>query len=288
MWKVIWLIVYGEYLFIENFAIGAVLLYLTWKLISRWGEPAPHWWRFVLGAVVCGAGGFSIFLDVKFFIGVVLKISMGAAACAAAFGRYNIMKKAAIFFAISFLSGGAAMAVFMWLEVPALMGNGVFYLESITWSKLFGCGACAVGMVGWFVKWVKEKRKLDPAFGMVELEVEGEKCCLRGFVDSGNSLYEPLSRSPVILIDEIGAAMLPFSKSSYPQRYVLVPYHAVGVEHGVLEGIRLDSMDFEGRTMENVVLAYYGGRFSDFEVLLHRDVLEGGMLGDEEVLAEVQ
>ena len=173
------------------------------------------------------------------------------------------------------------MAVFFWMEIPALSGNGVFYLESMTWIRLFLCGTPAMVLTAWFIKVIRRKRRMEFAVGMVELELEDYRCSMKACVDTGNCLREPVSRRPVILIDEKGAARLPFRKEDYPERFAVIPFRAVGVKQGVLDGIRLDRVRFENRVLHQVILAWYGGCFPEFEILLHRDIIEGGMLGDE-------
>ncbi len=176
------------------------------------------------------------------------------------------------------------MAVFFWTEIPALAGNGVLYLESMTWLKLFLCGTPAMVSAAWFIKMIRRKRKVEMTMGMAELELEEYRCSFRCCVDSGNSLREPFTGRPVILIDEKGAGRLPFQREAYPQRFAVIPYQAVGVEQGMLEGLRLDRVRFENRTVENTILAWYGGSFNGFEILLHGDFIEGGMLDYEEIL----
>ncbi len=281
------MVVYGEYLFLENFITGLLLLYFTWKLTEGPGDSPPASGRLAAGAVLCGGSGFLLFLNSGSAYGMigiqVLRAMTAFLICAVVFGQQNLLKNTFLFLIISFLSGGIAMAVFFWMEIPALAGNGVLYLESMTWIKLFLCGTPAMAFAAWFIKIIRRKRSVEFAMGMAELELGPYRCSFRSCVDSGNGLREPCSRSAVILIDKKGASQLPFRKEDYPQRFAVIPYQAVGVEQGVLEGIRLDRVRFESRTLDHVILAYYEGHFKGFEVLLHRDIIEGGLLDYEEI-----
>jgi stage II sporulation protein GA (sporulation sigma-E factor processing peptidase) len=136
-------------------------------------------------------------------------------------------------------------------------------------------------LAAWFVKLVRWKRRTDWTCGTAELEMDGRSTHLSACVDSGNSLTDPISGRPVILIDKAGAKKLPFRKEEYPQRYAAVPYHSVGVEQGILEGLRIDRISYEGKDYHNVILAYCEGTFGEFEVLLNRNILEGGVAEDD-------
>ena len=52
------MVIYGEYLFLENFITGMLLLILTAKLL---GEKIRRW-RLAAAASLCGAGGFLVFV----------------------------------------------------------------------------------------------------------------------------------------------------------------------------------------------------------------------------------
>ena len=269
--------VYAEYLFLENFTAGLILLYLT----ARLGGTDAGILRLTAGAVLSGMSGFLLFLPLNCLEAVLLRAAAAAVICAAALGADRLLKKTALFFILSFLTGGAAMAFFLWQQIPVLAGNGVLYLDSMTYPILIFCGAPAMALAAWFVKLVRRKRRTDWTCGTAELEMDGRSTHLSACVDSGNSLTEPISGRPVILIDKAGAKKLPFRREDYPQRYAAVPYRAVGVKQGILEGLRINRISYAGKDYHNVILAYFEGTFEEFEVLLNRNILEGGVAEDD-------
>jgi len=258
-------IIYGEYLFIENFVTGCLLLILTAGLSGR----TVKWPRILAAGVICGAGGFSIFLPVRGLTAVVVGTTAGLAA-ATAFGIRGILKITLLFISLTFLSGGAAMAFMLWRQIPAISGNGALYVEPATYAQLVLWGAGAFGLTYFFVKLVKERRLAGITKGKVCLIISGRTYMFEALVDSGNSLREPLTGRPVMLMDSKGAARLPVLP---PERYAAVPYRAVGTENGILSGFRADEIEFEGRRLKGVVIAFYEGDFGGFEMLLHREVL---------------
>lgn len=269
--------VYAEYLFLENFTAGLILLYLT----ARLSGTAAGILRLAAGAAASGMSCFLIFLPLNTMEAVLVRAAAAAVICAAALGTDRLLKKTALFFILSFLTGGAAMAFFLWQQIPVLAGNGVLYLDAMTWPSVVLCGAPALALAAWFVQMIRTKRRTDWTYGTAELELDGQKATLRAYVDSGNSLIDPVSGRPVILADSAAREKLPFRREDYPQRFVSVPYRAVGVDCGILDGLRLDCMCFGGKEYYNIILAYFEGTFGEFEVLLNRNILEGGLADDD-------
>ena len=281
------MVVYGEYLFLENFITGLLLLYLTARLVTP-GEASPRQpgagqvrlWRLLAGAAVCGGCGFLIFLPVQPAVGILVRGLLSAAVTAAALGRHQLVRKTAVFLLLTFLTGGTAMAVLLWMQEPAIAGNGAMYVGAGTYGRLLAAGVPAAALGLWLVKLVKTQRMRERTTGTVEIEMEGRICRLQAMVDSGNCLREPITGRPVILIDEKGRRECGFCAEKEPRRLTLIPYEAVGVKKGLLQGVRLDGVRFGGREIGSVVLAAYEGNFPGFEVLLHQDILEEGLLED--------
>lgn len=267
------MVIYGEYLFLENFIVGLILLTLTGRLTGK----TPVKLRLAAAAAICGAEAFLIFVPIDWPLSAIVRICAAAVCAAVAFGRKKIVITGTLFLVLTFLSGGIVMAVTLWKEQPAVTHQGTIYMDAVTYSWLMCAAAVAFGITYWFVRLIRKRGSDMAVRGQVCLVIEGKSYYFSAFVDSGNSLREPLSGSPVILIDERGAGRLPFRAKDLPSRYRVIPYRAVGTDKGSLEGIRTDRVVFEGISVENACVAFYRGDFRDFEVLLNRDFLERGL-----------
>ena len=280
------MIVYAEYLFLENFITGLLLLLFTSRLAGGSGNYADDGHtaklpRFIFGAVLSGFSAFILFLPLSPAGAYLIRGMCAFAICRIGLGRPAVLKKTLIFLILSFLTGGAAMALFLWQQIPALSGNGILYLESMTYVSLICCGAPAMAGACWFIRLIRKQRTAESFSGEAELELDRMVCRMRAWVDSGNELKDPVSGRPVILIDRKGRQLLPFRKEDYEVRFAAVPYRAVGTESGILQGIRLDSVKYKGIRIKGAVLAFYEGEFDGFEILLHREMAEGGVLDDD-------
>ena len=281
------MVIYLEYLFLENFLTGGLLLILTARLAGC----NPSRLRLILGSVISGIGGFIIFIPAGGFCGAAVRLTAALVICTVVFAGggpesgikpAKIVKLTLLFLALTFLSGGAAMAFTLWRQIPAVSGNGALYLEPLTYGALICLAVPAFGLAWIFVKLVRKQRIENITRGEVCLTIKGKVYSFEALADSGNSLREPLTGRPAALIDRKGAAKLSFRPEdaetgrdeTMADRLVVIPYKAVGTEKGILKGIRTDSITFREKEMKGAVLAFYDGDFGDFEVLLSREVLD--------------
>lgn len=324
------MVIYGEYLFLENFITGMLLLILTAKLL---GEKIRRW-RLAAAASLCGAGGFLVFVPtigtagtappgeaavsvpeaaasgtgaaapwlpvlgnseagslilalLPTVSGVAIRILMALLIPCLAFGAENLrilIKKGVIFLALTLLSGGAAMAFLLWQQIPAISGNGSIYIEAATYLQLLCWGVIAFGLVWWFVRLVRLLRLSRWTEGelQVQMQQDGPLHILHAAIDTGNCLREPISGSPVILLDRKAKQKMgiktSIAASQYANRFTAVPYRAIGTTLGMLEGLRADEITFQNRTLRASVLAFYDGDFGDVEALVNREVIHDEIL----------
>ena len=298
------MVIYGEYLFLENFFIGGILLFLSGKLIG--GQVTP--WRIALGAIACGLVSFSIFIPMSGILSAVYRITaavlitmIGLGGC----GVLSVLKKSLLFLILTFLTGGSVMAFLLWQQETAVTGSGAIYMEPVTWFKLICFGTIVFGISFWFVKLVRRIKYEKSISGEMILYVDDRQYSFRAMVDSGNFLKEPISGKPVILLDRKGKRKLSKEISAkgghgsenliFPERYAVVPFKAVGTKCGCLEGFRSDKAVFFQDCAENfpserkeikkeisgAVAAFYEGNFEGFEAAVSREILFGGIIDEE-------
>lgn len=108
----------------------------------------------------------------------------------------------------------------------------------------------------------------------VLIEVAGRMAKGRGLYDSGNSLVEPISARPVVIVEQ--KFLTEYGIEIPEEGYFAIPYHTVGCERGILKGILADEMRIirpEGeKVLKKVMLGVYEGCLStkgQYQVLLH-------------------
>ena len=221
------MVIYGEYLFLENLISGVLLLLLTGKLL---GERIRKG-RFLCAALLCGVSGFLLlvppigaaaqglqaaagdtggmapWLPVLHAIGgFAVRILAALLIPYLAFGANSLLlflKKGVVFLGLTLLSGGAAMAFLLWRQIPAVSGNGSIYIEAVTYLQLLCWGILAFGLAWWFVRLIRLLRLSQWTEGELQVQMQegGRTYRLHAAIDTANCLREPLSGSPVILLD---------------------------------------------------------------------------------------
>lgn len=112
----------------------------------------------------------------------------------------------------------------------------------------------------------------------VILGVEGKEVPMIAFIDNGNGLIDPISKKPVSVTErDVFSREIKFS----PEKYRVIPFHALGTEKGILEGYEMDYLKIErdGRKImiEKPIIAISNGYVSgkkNYQMILHSELLK--------------
>lgn len=111
----------------------------------------------------------------------------------------------------------------------------------------------------------------------IVLYYQGKSCHFRGFADTGNQLFDPVSKKPVSIVSEEAWELLR-KDSTQSVLFYPIPYSSVGNPGGMLQGIGIDFMVIRqgrnSRIIERPVIAItkqpFAGIFH-YSVLLHNE-----------------
>ncbi len=120
--------------------------------------------------------------------------------------------------------------------------------------------------------YIKENKKIKNTYNnYYKVDIyfkDKEKISLIGFLDTGNNLYDPYKKRPIILVDK---------KYQKEDRFILVPYHTINGE-GLLKCIKPEKVYIEKIGYKNNLLVAFSSSPSTIngvEVLLHKDLMKG-------------
>ena len=154
------------------------------------------------------------------------------------------------------------------------------YGRNIIW--LFGGVYFIALLIGRIYAWVKVERQEKENLRWVTCEINGKIFRCMGLLDTGNSLYEPLSRKPVSILER--SELKKHSICIKEEQYRVVPYHSLGTNQGVLEAfvadkIQIVPMEEDEKSYcierEKVIVGIYEGKLSQderYQIILHPDL----------------
>ena len=244
----------GETLLFLNAAIDTGLLVCSARLC---GEQL-RWGRMILAGFLGGVYAVAALLPGGDFLrhGLV-KASMAAAICLVAFGasaRY--FRLTAVYCAMGCLFAGLVLA-FTQLTGTGLLqlpGGGFYPVSALA---LLSIGALCLAIVR--LLFAGSLQHAACSFETLELRLGENMVSLRALIDTGNTLKDPMTNEPVLVLDWSAAARLLPESNLQEQDFLhpaelmrrlmlehpglrvrLVPYRAVGVSQGLLLAVRCE------------------------------------------------
>ncbi len=227
---VIAITIYVDVLISINLIIDYLLISLTSKLLKTY----CRLWRQILGALTGGITSLSIMLPIhnvlgSFFVRLVTAVLVVTVTYG--IGKLTqFLRKIACFYIVSFLFSGVMFGVWFFLKPKGLfMQNGIVYYN-ISTIFLVLSGVLSYLIISLISRFVKRG---DAPLRQVEVLTKNSFVKLTVLIDSGNSLREPFSEKPVLLLDP----RYEFLLKEYDAKKRVIPYKTVSGE-GVIFGVR--------------------------------------------------
>jgi len=207
-----------------------------------------------------------------------------------------------IFYLITLVFGGAGFALFYFTSFNGIVSNGIFYMTNISVKNIFI--SCGIGYILIQFCWgyIKKQLSKEKILMNVRIKINDEIVDIKGIVDTGNSLTDPISKYPVIIVEYNAIkSLLPvelkdiflnnhvfnfeqvveqLSDSNWITRSRIIPYQALGTENGMLVGFKPDNVlihdDKHNRDIKEIIVAIYNKKLSktgDYMALLHPDLI---------------
>ena len=241
--------VYLDVLFLIHMALNLYLLYLLQKTMLLQATIGRIFIGALLGAGIglfpyltgLGRVGKLLFIGIS-FLGMI-RITFGHQSRK---GFWQIIKQMSL---LTLILGGGIIV----LQPPFRRAGLGGALGGIGGGAI--CMALAMG-------YLREEMKDEPIG--VTLIAGGNRLQLPGLLDSGNSLIEPLSESPVCVLGKAYFEML--FRSRKPSGMRAIPYTSVGNKRGIMEGYRIPMMYLEKKGI------YY--RFFNVYVAVSEEISE--------------
>ncbi|MCH5281736.1 MAG: sigma-E processing peptidase SpoIIGA [Lachnospiraceae bacterium] len=226
--------IYLDVVFFMNLLYQLGILFLTDRLLHCHAKM----WRLLLGGTV---GSLSFCLGLLAGIPVtktgwnfLFAVLIGIISIVAAFCPQNKRKLPAILIMELFLS----ICLAGMLQISSQITGKSFVALTAAGSLLFLSLFCLSCKQLLLAGMRREKDIYDVVLFHKGRQVEG-----KGLLDTGNSLYDPISKEPVVILQKSMAKQLLLDEMPQEQKgYRIIPYQSIGTTKGVLEAFFVEKV----------------------------------------------
>lgn len=265
-------VIYIDTLFCLNALVDYLLLLAAARLA---GEPLRRW-RFALGAGLGGLYAVAIFLPGLAFLSHPLcRLASAILMLLAAYGgSRRLLRQGLLFFALTCAFGGGVVAIGLLGGTGLSLGNGVFYSSMDLKVVLLSSAVCC-GVLSLVFRRLGVHSAAAGELAAAKVCVAGRQAVFTALVDTGNTLTDPMSGRPVMVVEgeravplfpaghcptctdlrDPTAGLTRLGTGEWKGRFRLLPYRSVGVERGLLLAVRADSLELNGQRRGPVLVA---------------------------------
>lgn len=243
---------YIDLFFIFNVIMDLIIIISTSILLKR----KTNYIRMILSSLVGGISSLLLFTSLNKILIEIISIIIMVLISFGYKGIRYIIKNILYMYILSTLIGG----VIYLFNIKVSSNIFITYLIIIIIS------------IEIMILYIKENKKIKSIYNnYYKVDIyfkDRNKLSLIGFVDTGNNLYDPYKKRPIIIIS---------NKYLKEDKYILVPYHTIS-GNGLLKCIKPDIIFIEGIGYKGNVLIGFSDNFNfsnGVDVILHRDVMKG-------------
>ena len=243
---------YIDLFFIFNVIIDYIIIMSTSILLKR----RTSYIRMILSSLIGGISSLVLFTSLNKIVIEVVSII--------------------IMVLISFEYKGIRYLIknILYMYILSTLLGGIIYLFNIKVSNSMFLTYLIIIVISIevMILYIKENKKMRSIYNnYYKVDIyfkDREKLSLIGFVDTGNNLYDPYKKRPVIIVPD---------KYIKEDKYILVPYHTVN-GNGLLKCIKPDIIFIDGIGYKGNVLIGFSDSFNfgdGVDVILHKDITKG-------------
>lgn len=296
--------VYIESLLVTNFIINFIILYVVGKITRTKIQKI----KLVISALVGAAYTLIVFFPDFHFMGkFIIKFSISILMTVLAYSPEKLqdfLKQIFSFYLVSFMFAGSIIGIFYILNNnPYLIRFSFKDSRELLVYLIIGVGIGVLFLLA-IIKFYRHKLNKDNLLTSLEIGLKDRKINLTALIDTGNSLKEPITQKPVIIVEYsalenilpnslrsmflkkqeldlnvVGRVMEDVGDDMYLR---LIPFKSIGKDSGILIGFKPDLINIyledEIRKIEDeTIVAIYNGKLDEsggYSGLLHPELLE--------------
>lgn len=277
--------IYLDIVFIENLLMNYIILFGTGFIQKIKMKNL----KLVISSLLGATYSIIAYLNlIPIYSSIFMKILLSLIMIYIAFNPQNIkklLKTLLLFYLISFVTGGCALALLYLISPQSISFSNGALVGTYPMKVTLVAGAIGFLIIQYSFRINKMKLKKQDLICNIKIKVCGKLLKTKAFLDSGNNLKDPITNTPVVIIEKgelqniINIEQLEGGESDLKIRFI--PFKAIGKKNGLLMGIKADYIeikyDDEKTLVNNVILGLYENQISkNYSALVGLNIINGG------------
>ena len=274
--------IYIDVVLIENLLMNYIILFATAIVLKLQAKQIRLITGSLVGAIytiISYVSGLKIYSN--FFLKLILSIIIVYIAVNPK-NLKKLLKFTLIFYLTSFVFGGAAFALIYVVKPQELLKNNGLVLNAKSLRVIFISAIIAFIVIIIGFRIVKNKISAKDMYCDIEIKINNKKIKTKAMIDTGNFLKEPITNTPVIVVehtllyecipkeilnhieDILGGdfSEIPDNiRKEYISKLKVIPFSSLGKQNGMLLGIKPEGViiknEEEEKENNNVIIGIY-------------------------------
>lgn len=257
--------VYVDLIIFLNFYLDFLLLITTSITLKRNSSLK----RILFGTIVGSISIFFLFFNVGNFLLFFLKLAIAILMVIGTFGYKNLkytLNNLGYFYMISVILGG--FLYYLNLEFSYTHIGFIFINKGISINAIFLILISPLILYVYYRQAKKMKATYNLVYQVV-ISLKNKKILnLKGFLDTGNKLIDPITNKPILLIQK-GIV------DEVKENIYFIPFHSLG-NHNLLKCFKPEYIEIENKRYNNYLIGISDKKFSmeGVECILNNRILE--------------
>lgn len=221
--------VYIDYIFMINFMFDFLILLCVSLALRR----NIMFRRIIIGSIIGSLTTFLLFLNITGFELFVFKVIVSIFMCLVTFGYKNFLytfKNILFLYFISMFLGGALYCLN--IEFSYYHEGLIFYHKGISINVIVLIILSPI-IIYLYIKQILDLKVNYSSYYKVDIVYKNKRVKLNGFLDTGNKLVDPISRKPVIVVEE--------NKFRDIDSFTIIPFSTIN-DSSLIKCIKPDSI----------------------------------------------
>ena len=207
------MVFYADIILLLNLVIDYFILLATAKILNLNYKPA----RLISGAGIGAVYSLVFFIQSLSFFHIFLsKILLSLVIVWLSFGFKHLflfIQTLAVFYVVSFVTGGGVLAFQYLFNIEHTVINGIYVSKTSSPFMVISIIVIVFFAILLFsnktIKSIKRKNNIANKIIDLKIIIGNHSCECRGLIDTGNQLYDPITRKPVMVIEAEELSFLP-------------------------------------------------------------------------------